>query len=227
MHKKQHPQSATAQQTEGITLDHAAAVYDLLAPVMTLGLERRYHRIVIDHLALRGDEQVLDIGCGTGTLTRDIANALSNKSQSLCIGLDAAEKMINIARVKSSQIPNIQFDAAIAEELPYPSGKFDAAVSTFFFHHIHFELKKNVLAEVARVLKPGGRFLIVDVDVPTTWFGSLCARSGHWLFQQNEIAENIDGKLRDALDASCFSWNVISHHSGYITVFELKKEKTS
>ena len=84
-----------------------------------------------------------------------------------------------------------------------------------------------MLAEVARVLKPGGRFLIVDVDVPTTWFGSLCARSGHWLFQQNEIAENIDGKLRDALDESGFAWNVISHHSGYITVFELKKEKAS
>jgi len=227
MHKKQHAQSEVAQRTEGVTLDHAAAVYDLLAPIMTLGLERRYHRIVIDHLALRGEEQVLDIGCGTGTLTRDIANALSNKTRSLCIGLDAAEEMVKIARIKSSKIPNIRFAAAIAEELPYPSGKFDAAVSTFFFHHIHFELKKKVLAEVARVLKPGGRFLIVDVDVPTTWFGSLCARSGHWLFQQNEIAENIDGKLREAFDESPFSWTECSHHSGYITVFELTKEETS
>lgn len=227
MRKKKHPRSATAQQTEGITLDHAAAVYDFLAPLMTLGLERHFHRIVIEQLTLHGDEQILDIGCGTGTLTRDIANALADKTRSLCIGLDAAEKMIRIARIKSSKIPNIQFDAAIAEALPYPSGKFDGIVSTFFFHHIHFELKKQVLAEVARVLKPGGRFLIVDVDVPTTWFGSLCARSGHWLFQQNEIAENIEGKLRDALDESGFVWNVISHHSGYITVFELTKEKLS
>ncbi len=227
MPKKQHPQSATAQKTEGITLDHAAAVYDLLAPIMTLGLERRFHHIVIEQLTLRGEEQILDIGCGTGTLTRDIANALSDKTRSLCIGLDAAEEMVKIARLKSSKIPNIQFDAAIAEELPYPSGKFDAAVSTFFFHHIHFELKKEVLAEVARVLKPGGRFIVVDVDVPTTRFGSLCARSGHWLFQQNEIAENIDGKLRDAFNASPFDWIEISHHSGYISVFELKKENLS
>ncbi len=227
MPKRQHHRSATARQTEGVTLDHAAPVYDRLAPIMTLGLERRFHRIVIEHLALRGEEQVLDIGCGTGTLTRDIADALSNKSRSLCIGLDAAEEMIKIARLKSSRVPNIQFDAAIAEELPYPSGKFDAAVSTFFFHHVHFELKKKVLAEAARVLKPGGRLIVVDVDVPTTWFGSLCARSGHWLFQQNEIAENIEGKLRDAFDASCFEWRVISHHSGYITVFELTKEKIS
>ncbi len=227
MHKKQHRQSAVAQQTAGITLDHAAPVYDLLAPVMTLGLERRFHRIVIDRLALRGGEQILDIGCGTGTLTRDIAAALSDKEQSLCTGLDAAEKMIELARRKAARIPNIRFDAAIAERLPYAAGKFDAAVSTFFFHHVHFELKKKVLAEAARVLRPGGTFLIVDVDVPTTRFGSLCARSGHWLFQQNEIAENIEGKLREAFDASPFRWQAVSHHSGYITVFELTKEEAS
>ncbi len=252
MHKRQHIRSAVAQQTEGVTLDHAAAVYDCLAPLMTLGLERRFHRIVIDQLALRGDEQILDIGCGTGTLTRDIAAALSNcgagtaeglpaaagrsatipalqknQTHSSCTGLDAAEKMIEIARRKAANISNIHFDAAIAEQLPYPDTQFDAVVSSFFFHHIHFELKKKVLAETARVLKPGGRLLIVDVDVPTTPLGSLCARSGHWLFQQNEIAENIDGKLREAFYASPFAWRAVSHHSGYITVFELKKEESS
>ena len=87
MHKKQHLRSATAQQTEGVTLDHAAKVYDILAPLMTLGLERRFHRLVIRQLALRGDEQILDIGCGTGTLTRDIAAALTDKVRSRCTGL--------------------------------------------------------------------------------------------------------------------------------------------
>jgi demethylmenaquinone methyltransferase/2-methoxy-6-polyprenyl-1,4-benzoquinol methylase/phosphoethanolamine N-methyltransferase len=224
MHKKQHLRSAVAQQTEGVTLDHAAKVYDILAPLMTLGLERRYHRLVIQQLALRGSERILDIGCGTGTLTRDIAAALADKKNSLCTGLDAAEKMIAAAKKKASGIPNIHFDAAIAERLPYENGSFDAAVSTFFFHHIHFELKKKVLAETARILKPGGRFIIVDVDVPTTWFGALCAHSGHWLFQQNEIAENSAGKLREAFSVSPFNWKAVSHHSGYITVFELKKE---
>ena len=225
MHKKKHPRSTTAQQTAGVTLDHAAKVYDLLAPLMTLGLERRYHRIVIQQLALRGDEKILDLGCGTGTLTRDIAAALTDKKKSCCTGLDAAEKMIEIAQRKAADIPNIRFESAIAEKLPHPDSTFDSAVSTFFFHHINFELKKKVLAETARVLKPGGRFIIVDVDVPTTWFGSLCAHSGHWLFQQNEIAENIDGKLRDAFGVSSFKWKAVSHHSGYITVFELQKSE--
>jgi ubiquinone/menaquinone biosynthesis C-methylase UbiE len=226
MHKKQHARSAVARQTEGVTLDHAARVYDILAPLMTLGLERRYHRIVIRQLALRGDERILDIGCGTGTLTRDIAAALSDKSRSCCTGLDAAEKMIEVARRKAAGIPNIRFDAAVAERLPYDDNFFDAAVSTFFFHHIHFALKKKVLAETARVLKPGGRLMVVDVDTPTSRFGTLCARSGHWLFQQNEIAENIEGRLRQAFGESPFSWKAVSHHSGYITVFELTKPAT-
>ena len=221
MHKKQHLRSATAQQTEGVTLDHAAKIYDVLTPLMTLGLDRRYHRLVIQRLALRGNEQILDIGCGTGTLTRDIAAALGNKARSRCTGLDAAEQMIKAAKRKAAGIPNIRFDAAVAEHLPYADSSFDAAVSTFFFHHVHLGLKKKVLAETARVLKPGGRFIIVDVDTPTTWFGSICARSGHWLFQQNEIAENIDGKLREAFNSSPFKWKAVSHHSGYITVFEL------
>lgn len=225
MPKKKHPRSPTAQTTEGVTLDHAAPIYDLLAPLMTLGLERRFHRILIHHLALRGDEQILDIGCGTGTLTRDIATALSNKQTSCCTGLDAAEKMIAIARRKAKPISNIHFDAAVAEKLPYADASFDAAVSTFFFHHIHFELKKKVLAETARILKPDGRLLVVDVDCPTTPFGTLCARSGHWLFQQNEIAENIDGKLRDAFDSSPFTWKPLSHHSGYLTLFKLTRNK--
>ena len=225
MPKKQPPRSPTAQQTEGVTLDHAAPIYDLLAPLMTLGLERRFHRIVIAHLALRGNEQILDIGCGTGTLTRDLASALSDKQTSRCTGLDAAEKMIEMARRKAKDLSNIHFDAALAENVPYADATFDAAVSTFFFHHIHIELKKQVLAETARILKPGGRFLIVDVDCPTTPFGTLCARSGHWLFQQNEIAENIEGNLREAFDHSPFTWKALSHHSGYLTVFELTRNE--
>lgn len=224
MHKKQHKQSGTASRTDGITLDHAAGVYDVLAPIMTLGLERRFHREVIGMLDLQGGEHILDIGCGTGTMTRDIAAALADKEQSMCVGLDAAERMIEVAEKKALGIPNIRFCAALAEELPFESQSMDAVVSAFFFHHIHYRLKVAVLKEIRRVLKAGGRAVVFDVDSPTSWFGRLCAESGHWIFQQNEIGENINGLLRTAFDECGMSWQQVSHHSGYISVFELRKE---
>jgi ubiquinone/menaquinone biosynthesis C-methylase UbiE len=213
-----------AEHTTGRTLDHAAPVYDLLAPLMTFGLERGYRRLAIQLLDLQGHERVLDVGCGTGTLSREIARALDNEKDSQVVGVDAAVAMIAVARRKGGAIPNLSFDAALAEKLPYPDDSFDCAVSTFFFHHVEFALKQKALAEMHRVLKPGGRAVIVDVDVPDSLFGKLCAWSGYLLFRQEEIRENIRGRLREALHGSDFdSVRLVSRHNGYISIFHLQK----
>jgi ubiquinone/menaquinone biosynthesis C-methylase UbiE len=213
-----------AQRTTGRTLDHAAPVYDLLAPLMTFGLERGYRRRAIALLDLQGHERVLDVGCGTGTLSREIARALDKGKDSQVIGVDAAAGMIAVARRKGAAIPNLRFDAALAEKLPYPDDSFDCAVSTFFFHHVEFALKQKALAEMHRVLKPGGRAVIVDVDVPDSLFGKVCAWSGYLLFRQEEIRENIRGRLREALQGSDFDpVRLVSRHNGYISIFHLQK----
>ena len=218
------PQKSTsnpAQQTTGRTLDHAAPVYDLLAPLMTFGLERGYRRRARALLQLQGNEQVLDVGCGTGTLSREIARQLEPQNSKV-VGVDAAAAMIKVARRKGASLPNLEFDAALAEQLPYADGSFDCAVSTFFFHHIEFALKRQALAELRRTVKPGGRIVIVDVDVPSNPFGALCAWSGYLLFRQEEIRENIRGLLRQAIDEAGFaSVRLVSRHSGYISIYLL------
>ncbi|HNS81383.1 MAG TPA: methyltransferase domain-containing protein [Kiritimatiellia bacterium] len=210
-------------ETSGRTLDHAAAVYDVLSPLMTFGLERKYRKAAIQLLELAGSEAVLDVGCGTGTLTLEIASALGRNGRAA--GVDAAPKMIAVAEKKSRAAPNVGFSAALAENLPFPDESFDRAVSTFFFHHVNYGLKVRSLNEMHRVLKPAGAAVIVDVDVPSNLWGRICAWSGFVLFQQDEIRENIRGRLREALAASAFDrWEQVSHHSGYISIFKLWKQ---
>ena len=225
MPKRLHPRSAVAQRTAGITLDHAAPLYDWLAPLMTLGSEHRLHKQVVARLALDRPAAVLDVGCGTGTLTRQIYDALPADAPRRVCGVDAAEAMIAVANKKAGDRPGLAFAAALAEELPYPDGSFDRVLSTFFFHHLHYGLKVKALAEIGRVLRPGGQAAILDVDVPYSPFGKLCAWSGYWLFHQAEIAENIRGKLRAALDESPWRgrWQIASRHSGYLSLFTMVK----
>ena len=141
----------------------------------------------------------------------------------VCMGIDAAVRMIARARRKARSLP-CRFDIGVAEKLPYADAVFDKAVSTLFFHHLDLADKLAALREVHRVLAPGGRFVLVDVDVPTTWFGRLCARSGEWLFRQPEIGENIDGKLPPLFSQGGLSdVQRVSHSMGYITTFVLTK----
>ena len=225
MSKRLHPRSAVAQRTAGITLDHAAPLYDWLAPLMTLGSEHRLHKQVVARLALDRPAAVLDVGCGTGTLTRQIYDALPAEAPRRVCGVDAAEAMIAVANKKAGARPGLAFAAALAEELPYPDASFDRVLSTFFFHHLNVDLKIQSLAEIWRVLRPGGQAAILDVDVPYSLFGKICAWSGYWLFHQAEIAENIRGKLRAALDASPWHgrWQIASRHSGYLSLFTMVK----
>jgi ubiquinone/menaquinone biosynthesis C-methylase UbiE len=210
--------------TAGRTLNSVAKIYDFLSPFMTFFQEGRICRRAIELLELKGKEKVLDIGCGTGLVTIEVAkNFLHNKNGSI-VGLDAANKMVEVARKKSRFLNNIHFDVGIAEQLPYKDESFDCVISAFFFHHINFELKRKVLREIRRVLKKEGCVVIVDVDIPTNIFGTACAWGGYFIFRQKEIKENILGELREAIDFCQFrDWYTVSSHLGYISIFKLEK----
>lgn len=201
--------------TRGRTLDYAASVYDWLSPLMTFGHEKKMGQIALELLNLKGHEKIIDIGCGTGTLTLSAGRKLSADMGGYIVGIDAAAKMIALARKKVSAMPQVRFDISAAERLGYKDESFDMALSTFFFHHIDAELKLAALNEMWRVLKKGGKAVIVDVDTPTTLFGKICAWSGYILFHQEEIRENIEGKLREIMRQSQFGdFQFISSHLG-------------
>lgn len=214
----------TSAPTRGRTLDYAASVYDWLSPLMTFGHEKKMGQIALELLNLKGHEKILDVGCGTGTLTLSAGRKLSADKGGYIVGIDAAAKMIALARKKVAAMPQVRFDVSAAERLGYKDESFDLALSTFFFHHIDAELKLAALNEIWRVLKKGGKAVIVDVDTPTTLFGKICAWSGYILFHQEEIRENIEGKLREMMRQSQFgNYQFISSHLGYVSIFVLQK----
>src|SRR5258708_7257884 len=110
---------------------------------------------------LQPGEQVLDVGCGTGTLAMEVARRIGRAGR--VVGVDPGTEQIARARAKAARrnIP-VEFQVGVIEQLPFPNQTFDVVFSTLMVHHLPKSLKRQGLAEIARVLKPGGRLIIAD-----------------------------------------------------------------
>ncbi|MHB8599896.1 MAG: class I SAM-dependent methyltransferase [Ktedonobacteraceae bacterium] len=106
-------------------------------------------------------ETVLDVGCGTGTLALKIQHRVGRAGR--VTGVDPATQQIARARSKAARrhVP-IEFQIGVIEQLPFPDQTFDVVFSTLMMHHLPAPLKRQGLAEIVRVLKPGGRLIIAD-----------------------------------------------------------------
>jgi ubiquinone/menaquinone biosynthesis C-methylase UbiE len=209
--------------TRGRTLDHAAFVYDLLEPILLLGKQAAYDQQIVSLLNLSASDRVLDLGCGTGVLTRMIADRLDTDAGGVSVGIDAAAKMIHVADKKRGG-GTCRFEVVAAESLPYEDGSFDAVVSSLFFHHVPLDLKGKALSEAFRILRPGGKLVIADMHIPSTWMGALVSHIARWFFLQPQIGENIRGVLPSLIVKTGFlPPNLVSTYFGYIAVFESSK----
>ena len=104
---------------------------------------------------------MLDVGCGTGTLAIEVARRAGRAGR--VAGVDPSTQQIARARSKAARrnVP-IDFQIGVIEHLPFPDQTFDVVLSTLMMHHLPDPLKRQGLAEIARVLKPGGRLVIAD-----------------------------------------------------------------
>ena len=142
---------------------HNAKGYDFLLTLVTLGRERVFRENVLQIARLAQGESVLDIGCGTGTLAVAAKRHVGETGD--VYGIDASPEMIERARAKAAKrCVSISFDNAIAQALPFSDARFDVVLSTIMLHHLPRNARLEALREIRRVLKPQGRFIVVDFE---------------------------------------------------------------
>ena len=161
-HSAEHP-----AETEG-TLIRWAPYYDLAVSLTTLGQAPRLRRMTVAQALIKPNDSVLDVGCGTGEVTL-LAKRYAKEGK--VYGIDPAPEMIAVARGKAARKRlDVDFRVGVIEALPFPNESMDVVTSSLMMHHLPEDLKRRGLAEIHRVLKPGGRLLIADFMRPTGSF---------------------------------------------------------
>lgn len=167
--------------------DRIAGVYDRMNAVMTMGLDRRWRSRAADLAGLRPGNRALDVATGTGDLALELGRRVAPDGR--VVGSDFSEAMLERARVKGQTAAptqaQVSFEWGNAMALPYEADSFDAA--TVGFGARNFAELERGLAEMVRVVRPGGRVVILELTTPrrpplswfyTVWFDRLVPALG-------------------------------------------------
>jgi ubiquinone/menaquinone biosynthesis C-methylase UbiE len=172
--------------------------------------EETFKRKLILQANIQPGMKVLDVGCGTGTLTVMIKQAHPGAEVT---GLDGDPQVLEIARAKSRGV-SIRWEEGLAFSLPYPDSVFDRAVTSLVIHHLVTEDKRLAFKEIYRVLKPHGELHLVDFGPPHSPVMQVVRTLLH---EFEEVDDNLDGCIPLFMqDAGFKSVEEIEH---FTTVF--------
>jgi ubiquinone/menaquinone biosynthesis C-methylase UbiE len=163
-HRHRSTGKASATETKGL-IGSGGLRHDLMEWFFDTFLFRGQLRELRQRTAtlarMQPGDAVLDVGCGTGTLAMDVARRMGRAGR--VAGVDPGSQQIARARAKTARrhMP-IEFQIGVIEQLAFPDQTFDVVLSTLMMHHLPAGLKRQGLAEIARVLKPGGCLVIAD-----------------------------------------------------------------
>jgi demethylmenaquinone methyltransferase/2-methoxy-6-polyprenyl-1,4-benzoquinol methylase len=140
--------------------------YHAMGALMSFGQDPRWRRALIDAVAPMSGQRVLDVASGTGL----VAFALARRSECEVVGIDQSEAMLAVARGQLVKLPaltgRVRFIQGEAERLPFGDGEFDAVTFTYLLRYV--DDPAATMAELARVLRPGGRIGMVEFGVPSS-----------------------------------------------------------
>lgn len=168
-----------------------AQIYDFLVMLMTRGREKAFRQEILDLSGIAPGERLLDIGCGTGTLAIEAAQRA--QPGGTVAGVDISPEMLDRASRKALwEGMDISFRRADGADLPFVDESFDIVTVTLALHMMPRDRLPLCLAEMRRVLKPGGRLLLVDYAGPAEKRSHLSARHGrHGEFDLDTLRDSL------------------------------------
>lgn len=205
-----------------LSYDFLTPLYDPIVALTTR--EKTFRRELTRQVDLGPSQCILDVGCGTATLTIALKTLCPSAE---VFGLDGDRKILVRARRKAEKAGvEIAFDEGLSYELPYDDEFFDKVVSSLFFHHLTPENKLRTLTEIYRVLKPGGFLHIADWGVPSNLLMRIASLPVQWLDGATTL-DSYQGKLPAAIKEAGFV--EVAENASFDTVFGttrlLKAEK--
>ena len=155
-----------AERVRGV-FDSVATRYDLMNDLMSLGIHRLWKRFAVQLTGVRAGQRVLDLASGTGDLAARLAGLVGPEGTVVMSDINAA--MLSRGRdrmLDDGRAGNVRYAQLDAEALPFPDGSFDCVTIGFGLRNVTH--KERALAEMHRVLRPGGRALVLEFSHPTT-----------------------------------------------------------
>ena len=172
--------------------------------------EEKFKALLIEQAGLRPGQRILDLGCGTGTLTIMLKRACP---EAAVVGLDGDPETLAIARKKAKAAgAEIELREGMAFDPPLPAGSFDRVVSSLVFHHLTRENKNRTLAAVRRLLRPGGELHVADWGEARSLLMRVAFLSVQLFDGFETTADNVAGMLLPMMEETGFLGVAETHH---------------
>lgn len=194
-------------------LDWLTPLYDTVVRLTVR--ESIFKKSLVGQANIQNDFQVLDVGCGTATLTILIKKSFPEVDVR---GLDGDQKILEIARKKAlKEDVEIQFEKGMSFDLPYADKSFDRVVSSLFFHHLTRENKQKTFNEIRRILKTDGELHIADWGLPNNSLMKFTSCFVQMLDGVKTTSDNFEGHLPELIKEAGFE--SVEETSKFNTVF--------
>ena len=222
---EQVEESQKANRVKGV-FDGVAGRYDLMNDLMSAGLHRLWKAYTVQVADLRGGEQVLDIAAGTGDLSKAFAKKVGPRGTVLHTDINEAMLRQGRDRLLNEGVltPSLLCDA---EKLPFPSDRFDLVSVAFGLRNMTH--KDQALAEMRRVLKPGGRLLVLEFSQvveplrkPYDWYSfKVLPKLGQWVAGDADSYRYLAESIRMHPDAATLKKMMKDVGFGHVDVHRL------